>query len=145
MIKTALMETVDQRPQAVETAIASLARNRILVRERDRIRYADDVPPEYLELVRKIASTLSGEARYRRVAKRKKMAFERANDHAPRLFESALRHRNIRFSHSAPSRQEIAGEPAQYDGCSINAGISCAASPTANTVSSSRKRHRRSR
>jgi len=95
MTKTRLLEVVEQRPPAVESAIASLVDDGILVVETDGIRYADDVPLEYIDLVRKIAATLSGSAREQHVAKRRKIAFERADDGAPRLFESDIRLRNF--------------------------------------------------
>ena len=95
MTKSRLLESVQQRPPAVEAAIASLVEDGLLVDDPGGIRYVDDVPPEYLDLVRKIKAALSGEAREQHVAKRKKMAFERADDNAPRLFESDLRLRNF--------------------------------------------------
>jgi len=95
MTKSRLLESVQQRPPAVEAAIASLVEDGLLVDDPGSIRYADDVPPEYLDLVRKIEAALSGEAREQHVAKRKKMAFERADDNAPRFFESDARLRNF--------------------------------------------------
>ena len=95
MTKTGLLDAAEQRQPAVETAIASLASDDVLVVKPDGVRYVDDVPVEYLGLDRKIASTLSGETREQHVAKRKKMAFEAADDGAPRFFESDARLRNF--------------------------------------------------
>ncbi len=95
MTKTALLEAADQRPPAVESAIARLVADGVLVEEAYDIRYAGDVPPEYLDLVRKVDSVLTGDTADEHVAKRRKMAFERADDGAPRLFESDARLRNL--------------------------------------------------
>ena len=95
MTEARLIEVVQQRPPAVESAIARLVADGVLVEEPAGIRYADDVPLEYLDLVRKIKSVLSDDIAAEHVGIRRKMAFERPDDGAPRLFESDARLRNL--------------------------------------------------
>ena len=95
MTATKLIEVVQQRPPAVASAIARLVTDGVLVDEPSGIRYAKDVPAEYLTLVRKIESILTSDTANEHVGIRRKMAFEPPDDGAPRLFESDARLRNL--------------------------------------------------
>lgn len=88
MTAARLLEVVQQRPPAVTSAIARLVADGVVAVESAGLRYADDVPPDFIDLVRKVESVLTSEIADKHVAVRRKMAFERPDDGAPRLFES---------------------------------------------------------
>lgn len=95
MSESQLFDVVDQREPAVKASITSLIEDGVLQTDGSSIRYAPDVPLEYLYLVRKIEETLQGSTRGEHVAARKKRGLQRADDGAPRLFGSDARFRRL--------------------------------------------------